>query len=140
MGSAVYSRRLLEDDGRWVPAVRTATDAESVSCDLTSAATGRRLDAGVGRADAESLDVAVGERCSKGAGVADAVERDPAEDDGNDARTTRSALAIVRCLPPARQIPWIVITRKARQGCSRTIQKRPGTPNYGIRTSRRDFS
>lgn len=49
--------------------------------------TEKGLNAGVGPADVENLDVAVDERYSKGAGAADVVERNPAEDYGDDATT-----------------------------------------------------
>lgn len=74
---------------------RMAIDAEAVGRDLSSAETGRRLDAGVVLADAESLDVFGDGRYSKGAGAANAVELNLVDGDGDDAGTNHVTLAIV---------------------------------------------
>ena len=90
------SRQLLKKVGRSVRAARMATDAEAVGRDLSSAETGRRLDAGVVLADAESLDAFGDEQCSKGADAVNAVELNLVDDDdGDDAGISHAVLAIV---------------------------------------------
>ncbi|MCJ1271677.1 hypothetical protein MMC22_011582 [Lobaria immixta] len=81
------SRQLLGEAGRLVLAAHKATDAGSGGRGSSSVETEKGLNAGVGPADVENLDVAVDERYSKDAGVADVVERNPAEDYGDDAKT-----------------------------------------------------
>lgn len=71
-----------------------ATDVESAGRGSSRVGTEKGPSAGVERADVENWGVAVDERYSKDAGAADAVERNPAEDYGDDA-TTQVALAIV---------------------------------------------
>ena len=62
-------------------------DAESVDRGSSSVETEKGLCAGGGPADVENLGVAVDERYSTDAGAADVVERNPAEDYGDDAKT-----------------------------------------------------
>ncbi len=93
----VRNRQLPKEADRWDLAARRGTGVvESGGRDWRRAERGRGLDAGVGPAAGESLDVAAGGRCSKSAGAADAVEveRYPA-DDGEAAKTIHVELATV---------------------------------------------
>lgn len=87
---------ILEGDARsvQVPVARKAIDG-AVIRDLSSAEKGTRPSVGIVMFDAENSGAVDDGLCLTGVDDVNVVEQDPAEDDGDDARKSRIALATV---------------------------------------------